>query len=157
MAAGKTTAASLAAEGKPWQLVDLDRSIEEASGKSVAQIFTEDGEAAFRQIESRQLAMALKDEGGPRIIAAGGGVVLTAANQLLLKRACVIFLDTDFAEIMRRLQAGQSDRPLLRGLDAIAIRQLWQNRRQLYIKTSDFVVKDNAELIQLVNSKIQRG
>lgn len=152
MAAGKTTAASRAADSKCWQLIDLDRSIEEISGKSVAQIFAEDGEAIFRQLESSQLTAAMQEDGQAKIIAAGGGVVLSSENQRLLRQACVIFLDTDFAEIMRRLRGERSSRPLLSGLDDAGVRRLWENRRQLYIKTSNFVVKDSSELIELINS-----
>ena len=151
MAAGKTTAALEIAASKNWQLVDLDRSIEETSGKTIGQIFAEDGEAAFRQLERCQLEKALGAGSCARIIAAGGGVVISEENQRILRQALVIFLDTDFAEILQRLRRDQPSRPLLQSLDDDGIRQLWQQRRQLYMKTSDYVVKDKTELVELIH------
>ncbi|MBU1108512.1 MAG: shikimate kinase, partial [Candidatus Riflebacteria bacterium] len=142
MAAGKTAAAFEVAASKRWQLIDLDRSIEESSGKSIALIFAEDGESVFRQLERCQLEKALSADGCARIVAAGGGVVLSVENQHLLRQAQVVFLDTDFAEILRRLRSDNTERPLIQNLDDDRIRQLWQTRRPLYMKTSDYVVKD---------------
>jgi shikimate kinase len=151
MAAGKTAAALEVAASKGWQLIDLDRSIEESSGKTIALIFAEDGESVFRQLEHCQLEKALSADGCSRIVAAGGGVVLSVENQYLLRQTQVIFLDTDFAEILRRLRSDNTERPLIHGLNDDGIRQLWQTRRPLYIKTGDYVVKDKTELVELVN------
>lgn len=157
MAAGKSTAAAQLAAEHGWRLVSLDRLIEERSGRTIAQIFGEEGETAFRQLESCLLKEALSEPGGFRLIDAGGGAVLLEQNRALLKQACVVFLDTSFIEILRRLQTAADLRPLLAGLDDAAVRQLWEMRRQIYIKTADFVVKDMAELSGLFERIIQRG
>ncbi len=157
MAAGKSTATSLLASESGWQLVSLDRLIEEKSGRAIGQIFAEEGEAGFRQIESRLLKVALAAHGNCRLIDAGGGVVLLEKNRILLKQACVIFLDTGFDDILSRLKTAGEVRPLLAGLDDEAVRQLWEARRQIYIKTADFVVKDMAELSELFARITQRG
>jgi len=149
MGAGKSTAASQLAAENGWQLVCLDRAIEESCGLSVAEIFTDVGEAGFRQIESRLLKQVLANSAEPIIIDAGGGVVLLEQNRLLLRQAYVIFLDTCFEELFRRIRNTGEVRPLLSGLDEERIRQLWEARRQIYINTADFVVKDMAELSAL--------
>jgi len=157
MAAGKSVAAERLAVEKGCQCVSLDRLIEEENGHTIAEIFAEEGETGFRQIESRLLQQVLAETRGCRLIDAGGGVVLTDWNREMLKQSCVIFLDTGFAEILRRLKTVGAVRPILAGLDDEAIRRLWEARRQIYIKTADFVVKDMAELSELFDRIMQRG
>ncbi|KAF1081636.1 MAG: Shikimate kinase I [Candidatus Rifleibacterium amylolyticum] len=155
MGAGKSTAASQLAAENGWQLVCLDRTIEKSCGRSVAEIFADIGEAGFRQIESRLLKQVLADSDEPTIIDAGGGVVLLEQNRLMLKQACVVFLDTCFKELLRRIKDTGEVRPLLAGLDEEGIRQLWEARRQIYVNTADFVVKDMAELSALCSRIVQ--
>lgn len=157
MASGKSTAAAKIAADSGWRLICLDRQIEESCGLSIAQIFAEKGEAEFRQIESRLLQDALAVNSPPKVIDAGGGIVLLEQNRRLLEQACVIFLDTGISDILHRLKNGAQIRPLLAGLDGEEVRQLWQARRQVYVKTADFVVKDMAELNELFDRIIQRG
>jgi shikimate kinase len=157
MAAGKSTAAARLAVDSGWQLICLDQQIEERFGRSIAQIFAENGEAEFRKVESSLLKEAVTARVSPAIIDAGGGVVILEQNRKMLEQACVIFLDACFDEIIKRLDRAEVDRPLLHELDKEAIRQLWEARRELYIKTADFVVKDIAELIALFDRLLQRG
>lgn len=157
MAAGKSVAAARLAAERNWHLVDLDQQIEESIGRTIVEIFADDGEAVFRKLESAYLQKAISAATCQSIIAAGGGVILSEENRCLLKQVCVIFLDTDFKEILRRLRTISVRRPLIAGLDDNAIRQLWESRRQLYIKTSHFVVKDIAELTELVDRIVERG
>ncbi len=157
MAAGKSVAAERLASGKGWQCVSLDRLIEAESCRTIAQIFAEEGESGFRQRESRLLQQVLAEDGGCCLIDGGGGVILLERNREILRQACVIFLDTGFAEILSRLKSAGVVRPVLAGLDDEAVRQLWEARRQIYIKTADFVVKDMAELSELFDRITQRG
>ncbi len=155
MGAGKSTAASQLAAENGWQLVCLDRTIEKNCGRSIAEIFADLGEAGFRQIESRLLKQVLADSAEPTIIDAGGGVVLLEQNRLMLKQACVVFLDTSFDELLRRIKDTGEVRPLLTGLDEEGISQLWEARRQIYVNTADFVVKDMTELSALCSRIVQ--
>jgi len=157
MGAGKSTAAVQLAADYGCQLVCLDRAIEDSCGQSIAEIFAKVGEAGFRQIESRLLQEVLANSSVSTIIDAGGGVVLLEQNRHLLKKACVVFLDTGFNELLRRIKNTGEARPLLAGLDEDGIRQLWEGRRQIYVNTADFVVKDMTELSALCNRIIRRG
>lgn len=150
MAAGKTTAASELSAQIGWPAVDLDREIEKTCNCSIASIFTEKGESAFRRLEADQLKKVMADSDRRKIVAAGGGIVLLPENRKLLVQASVLFLDTGFAEILRRLRQTGGDRPLLAGCSEADIRIMWKSRRELYINTADFVVKNMTELSRLM-------
>ena len=75
MAAGKTTVAAALAERLGCRLVDLDQFVEQREGRSIRAIIDEEGEKAFREIESEALGEALKTD-SPCIIALGGGYEL---------------------------------------------------------------------------------
>ena len=83
MGSGKTRVGRQAAKLLGREFVDLDRLIEQRSGRSIADIFKRQGEAAFRSLEHESLRLALEAP-QPSVIATGGGVVLQAANRELL-------------------------------------------------------------------------
>lgn len=83
-ATGKTTVARLLSEQLGWPWVDLDVEIERLAGKSIAQIFAEDGEPAFRDLESQVVADFCARQGW--IIAAGGGAPLRMENRQAMRR-----------------------------------------------------------------------
>ncbi|HQV56554.1 MAG TPA: shikimate kinase, partial [Ilumatobacteraceae bacterium] len=103
MGSGKSTVARRigARLGRP--VLDSDEMIEELTGKSVRQIFAEQGEPAFREQEQAVLADALANE-EPSVIAAAGGVVLSAANRRLLADAdaVVVWLRADPVLLQQR-------------------------------------------------------
>lgn len=150
MAAGKTTAARAAAQLLQAGFCDLDALIETRTGQSIAQIFSEKGEAGFREIENRCLVDALRESAGLNVIAAGGGLPTFAANLPLMARCRVIFLDTAWPVIADRLEAAAAERPLLRGLDHAQAKALWERRRQLYLNVADFVIVEDSQLPELI-------
>lgn len=129
MGVGKSTVGSLLASRLGMQFVDTDTCIEEEAGKSIAEIFAQDGEAAFRSIEA-QVCQRLADRSG-LIIATGGGALLNSATRAALERCGpVICLVADLDEIIRRVGEAP-ERPLFRP-DRARLAALLATRLPLY-------------------------
>ncbi len=141
---GKSTVGRLLAERSGRRFLDADREIEARSGRSIASIFAERGEAAFRDREERTLAELVAEAPGA-ILATGGGTVLREANRRRLRDfGFVAWLTAEPAELARRLAAdrsGLADRPALTGagtLDEIA--RVLADRTPLYRGLADAVI-----------------
>jgi shikimate kinase len=128
MGAGKSTVGGLLAARLGWGFVDTDALIEEKEGKSIAAIFKDQGEAAFRQMETA-LAKELADEKN-LVIATGGKFMLAAENARALAASRIFCLTASPKEILARVMAdGSALRPLLAGDDPETnIRQLLAER-----------------------------
>src|SRR5690348_4091507 len=88
---GKTTVAQLLALRLGWDWIDADVELELRAGKSIAAMFADDGEPAFRELETQVLADLVRRE--KAVIAAGGGAVMKDANRAALALAgCVVWL-----------------------------------------------------------------
>lgn len=139
MGAGKSTVAKLVAAKLGMPSIDLDAAIELAAGRTIAQLFAEEGEAAFRQLESEAL-MSLADEMSA-VVACGGGVVTRAENRATLKAlGLVVYLRVTAEEMLARVGEDPS-RPLLAGGGGVlAATTLLEARESLYSAVADIVV-----------------
>ena len=115
MASGKTSVGRALADRTGWTLVDADDVIVARAGKPIHRIFAEDGEPAFRELESRVIADLCAGE--RQVIASGGGAFVSERNrEVMLSGGRVFFLSATPATILRRVQeedAGGPIRPLL--------------------------------------------
>ncbi|HEY3609592.1 MAG TPA: shikimate kinase, partial [Pseudonocardiaceae bacterium] len=128
--AGKTTVGELLAARLDVPFRDVDHDIERAAGKSISDIFTTDGEPAFRVLEEQAVAAALADHVG--VLALGGGAVLSGRTRALLLTPTVVFLSVDLSEGMRRTGLSTA-RPLLAGVNPRAtFKALLDARLPLY-------------------------
>jgi shikimate kinase len=139
MGAGKTTVGRRLAERLGWSYLDSDAEVAASTGRTVPELFAEDGEDAFRAAESRVLADAL---GGrdPVVVSAAGGVVLSDGNRKLLQESgTVVWLRADPALLARRVGDG-SGRPLLGQDPAAVLSELERARRGLYASVASVTV-----------------
>ncbi len=133
MGAGKTTVGEALAARLGWTFTDLDRLIERNDGRTIEQIFQLAGEPAFRQIEQESLREALDAlQGGPSVLALGGGAFTHRENHRLLAVAdvAVVFLDAPVEELFRRCEQPGVVRPLRRDLNQF--RKLYEARHPSY-------------------------
>jgi shikimate kinase len=128
---GKTSVGRLVAAELGARFVDVDEAVERRAGKSVARIFAEDGEAAFRTLEAELGAAAFA--GAPAVIAPGGGFFAAAVTRAMARGSgLVVYLQTDPAAAAARLQ-GPNGRPLLAGGDVESrVAALLTRREPLY-------------------------
>ncbi len=128
---------------------DTDQIIEDLDGRRVTQIFADDGETAFRSLESRVLSEALS----ATVVSLGGGVPTQERNRdLLSERAWVVWLTVSASTARPRL-AGDTSRPLLaEGFDTW--QQLLDEREELYRQISDAVVSVDGKTVGRIVSEI---
>lgn len=118
MASGKTTLGEALAASTGRRFVDLDRYIEQSSGKTVSRIFAEHGEHSFRDMETKALAALAGDCDDGLIIACGGGTPCFGDNMDIMNAAGVtVWLVAPTEVIIRRLLLDRANRPLVAGFD----------------------------------------
>ena len=143
MGAGKTTVGKLLAAELNYRFLDTDVSIEQVTGKSIPNIFANQGEAAFRKLESQVLAEL--SAYSRLVVATGGGIVLQRANWSYLHHGLVVWLDVPVEQLYTRLCRDQTARPLLETADPLnTLQQLLEQRRSLYAQ-ADLCVPVRAE------------
>jgi shikimate kinase len=150
MGAGKTTLGKRLARERGLEFCDLDQEIERRTGVSVATIFEIEGEAGFRQREAQLLAEVAGGKG--RVVATGGGVVLSPINRArLLASAGVVYLHASPGLLYARTRNDRG-RPLLQVGDPFArIRQLVERRDPLYREVADLVVEAGRDAAALAD------
>ncbi|MGC8855375.1 MAG: 3-dehydroquinate synthase [Anaerolineae bacterium] len=129
--AGKTVVGKALAARLGLPFTDLDALIEADAGRTIAQIFAQEGEEAFRERESAALSAAVHGEEG--VIALGGGSLLRAANRALAERSGVILLlSASLETLQERLVDGGTSRPLLAGEVSEKLVHLLAARKEHY-------------------------
>jgi shikimate kinase len=145
---GKTAVARQLARSLGWDWVDADVEVELAAGKSIAAIFADGGEAAFRDLEATVLADLIQRDHS--ILALGGGVVLRPANRTLVRQAGrVVWLTATPETIAARLSGDAtttSRRPNLTAVGGLdEIRRLLDERSPLYRQSCDLEIDTEAK------------
>lgn len=157
--AGKTSVGRALAERWSVAFRDTDADVESTAGKPVAEIFVDDGEGRFRELETAAVATALASHRG--VLALGGGAVTTPSTRELLAGHRVVFLDVGLTEAARRVGLGPT-RPLLLGNVRSQLKALLDARRPLYadmamvtIETDELSVDEVVErVVEAVDHRI---
>ncbi len=156
MGAGKSTVGSIVARKLGWQFADTDQVVAALAGKSVADIFDHDGEAAFRLAELAALD-ALLDDPTPRVIATGGGVVTTeeARQRLMEERGdlITIWLDVSPSAAVARI-SDPSTRPLLEGNPVGRLQVIASERQHWYELVADIRIDVNRKSVSQVTRDV---
>lgn len=160
MAVGKTTVARAAAARLGRALFDSDEMIEQRTGRTVREIFADDGEPAFRAIESDVLRSALASP-EPAVIAAAGGVVLSASNRAALNaaKARVVWLRAEPSTLLGRIASSHTatgHRPLLDDDPASTLQRMFDERDVLYRDVADAIVVVDERTIDEVVEEVLR-
>ena len=126
---GKTTVGRALAARLGVDLHDTDLAIEASTGRTIADIFIEEGEPVFRDLERAEVARALAETTG--VLALGGGAVMDAETRAALEGHTVVFLDVAIADASKRIGFDQS-RPLLTVNPRAGWVALMKQRRPVY-------------------------
>lgn len=156
MGSGKSSVGRILAHRLGYELVDTDALLEERAGAPIARIFREQGEPAFRALESEVLS-AVADR--PRsVIATGGGAPAHPPNRDFFTRGDAVFHLRVSLKAARERAGEKADRPLL-AQDEVAVRRLYQGRQPVYEELGQSVDTDGKtptavadEIIRLLRS-----
>lgn len=153
MGSGKSTVGNILARKLNREFQDSDHYIEEKTGVDIARIFDIEGEQGFRERETNALKELL--EADNRVIATGGGSVISEVNQSLLRsRGYIIFLDTSVKQQMQRLRRDKK-RPLLQTDNPLErLEALLRERRPIYLELADLAVKTDKRQARMLASDI---
>lgn len=155
---GKTTVGKEIAHLLSYELIDTDKEIEIMTNKEIKEIFSCEGEKAFRLLERKILAKALQKD--KVVIVTGGGIILEKENRNDLKKTFTIWIKRDIDSV---LESDLSDRPLLQGQKGQTKEkwcQLYKERSSLYDEVSQVWVnnkhvKDTVyEILRVYNENI---
>ncbi len=151
MGAGKTTVGHLLSERLGLPFADSDLVIEQRSGRSVRQIFAEDGEPAFRALEHQVIADLL--DGSALVLALGGGAAEHPGTCDRLATVQVVYLQVSYEQAMLRVGAGPDPltRPLLARPDLAAT---YQRRLPLYAEIATLTISTDGRHPEAISQDI---
>ena len=132
--------------------MDLDENIEKCAGKSITEIFENDGEENFRNLESEQLRFYSNS-----VIACGGGIIMREENRTFMKEnGKAILLTASPSELSKRLIQSDS-RPLLAGKNKQKLlKNIWLERRLHYLNTADYTIETGHKTHEEITNEILR-
>ncbi len=154
MGTGKTTVGRAVAVRLGFTFVDSDHEIERASGRTIARIFAEDGEPAFRRMERTFIESGHAPNG--RVVACGGGLVVQPGMlELVQSRGIVVCLHATLETILSRT-SGTNHRPLLAVADPTErIRTLYAEREPIYRRAGSVILTDGRPLLEVVGHVVR--
>lgn len=156
MACGKTTTAKALKDKLSMDIIDTDEEIVKREGRSINDIFSQEGEGYFRKLETG-IIKEMADNLDNFIISTGGGLPITEGNgELLKKLGKVVYLTVTQETVLKRIE-GDSSRPLLKDDAKENTRKLLEYRSPIYQKNADITVStDDRTTEEIVNEIISK-
>lgn len=158
MGCGKSSVAVKLSYRMKRQMTDTDKWIEKKEGRTIKEIFEQDGEEAFRSMETECLKQ-LKETAKNQIISVGGGTPVREENRALLKEiGKVVYLRARPETLCERLK-NDTRRPVLAGEGELSerIRRLLEERKEVYEAAADLIVDVDGKPFGQVLFEIERG
>lgn len=153
MGSGKTTVGRILAQRWDVGFRDTDADIQARAGKSVQDVFVDDGEPAFRAMEHEAVTVALAEH--PGVLALGGGAVLDERTRVTLRAHRVVFLRVGVSDAVKRVGLG-SGRPLLMGNVRARVKALLEERAAIYESVAEITVETDGRTPADVADEIER-
>ncbi|MBA3368934.1 MAG: shikimate kinase [Geodermatophilaceae bacterium] len=155
--AGKSTVGRVLARALGVSFRDTDRDVEQIAGKSVSDIFVDEGEDHFRRLERAAVAAALLEHDG--VLALGGGAILDAGTRALLADQRVIWLRVDVPAAAKRVGLARN-RPLLAMNPRAHLRELMAARAPLYAEVATDTIEAShrsvSEIVDQLHTSLSR-
>lgn len=154
MGTGKSAVGKVLAKKLRRKFIELDSVIEQKAAKSIPDIFQQDGEIGFRELEIEAIKDAAREKRA--VIACGGGVVLNRINiDRLRENAVIVYLTASPGIILKRTSRDKNIRPLLTVADqASRIRELLKFRKPFYERAADVTITTSKLDIEGVTGQI---
>jgi len=154
MGAGKTAVGQVLAKKLSRKFIELDSLIEQKAGKPIPEIFQQDGEIAFRELEIEATKEVSREKN--TVIACGGGIVLNKINiDRLRESSRIVYLTASPGVVLRRVSAEEGQRPLLEvDNPALTVRELLKFRQPFYERAADITINTSKLDIDAVAEQI---
>jgi shikimate kinase len=155
MGSGKTTVGKRIAQELGYEFADSDDLVASAAGKSVRDMFSQDGEAVFRKYESDAIRSILADGKSPIVLATGGGAVISGENRSVISHHAshVVWLDASVADLVVRTKSG-TGRPLLDGDAGKTLQSLSDQRSAWYEEVATLRIDTRGKSVAKVCSAV---
>ena len=154
MGTGKTAVGRRLAEKLDMKFIEQDALIEQRAGKTIPEVFRQDGEIAFRELEIEVTKQTAQEEHS--VIACGGGLVLNKINIDRLKESSrIVYLTASPGAILKRVSNEKEQRPLLEVDNPIlTIQELLRYRNPFYQRAADITINTSRLDINTVAEQI---
>ena len=166
MGVGKSSIGRRLSDRLRIDFVDSDQAIETAAGKSIAEIFADEGEVGFREGERRVITRLINERDGAFILALGGGAFINDETRTLIKQRCVsVWLQADIDVLLERTSRKPGKRPLLDVEDPRSVLVRLASEREPYYQQADLTVRSEADshditvdaIIDALNARTAQG